>query len=520
MSAKRRIMSNGVAIALAVGVSLISQVGLVPVFLSHWNVATYGAWLAIQGGVMVAVVTEQSFLDYVGFECMSRPMADQDFRSRALSCGLAVSLITGTVLLVTMFLVSPYCITFMFPALTSRLLQESQLALLVLIAGWPIFQATSGLVSRVLASAGEPPRVAWLTLIITVVTPCAQLAGLLLGQGLVGTAVIQVICITCVTWPITIHMLRRLAKAGVRLVRPNLRLGFAMYRRSWALSTAAFLEVLQQSGFRVVLAPLIGTIGVAQFSTLRTVVNAAQQGINTSVYPMVPEVMRYSAEGDKERVTAIMSGMWLAAVVLIGPAVIALQYVAPSLYIAWTHNRLPWDGVTFALLSVSIVLNGANQPGRSLVRGNNLLRAQLYASFWAGVAMLFVTWITIGRIGLPGAALGLVGAEAARLYFNSRSAYMWLKSRHLIPSLKLVFSVAAVTGTTAIAVLGIAAFPAVSTLTLTVYSALWCLQTRYFYIALPSPLRWAIRDQISQLRLRITNMPPSHGVTKSDRRNS
>ena len=68
MSTAGRLVSASIASWIRIGVTVISQVALVPIYLQRWDHATYGSWLAIQTIYGFMTLCDISHHDFLGFE--------------------------------------------------------------------------------------------------------------------------------------------------------------------------------------------------------------------------------------------------------------------------------------------------------------------------------------------------------------------------------------------------------------------------------------------------------------------
>ncbi|TCD47187.1 hypothetical protein [Chlorobium sp. N1] len=69
-SSLSRIISGGMATWARVGVTVITQVALVPLYLSKWDIKIFGAWLLLQAVWSTVSVVDLAHHDYVGYECL------------------------------------------------------------------------------------------------------------------------------------------------------------------------------------------------------------------------------------------------------------------------------------------------------------------------------------------------------------------------------------------------------------------------------------------------------------------
>jgi hypothetical protein len=65
-----RILSASAASWVRIGVTVITQIALVPLYLGAWDANTYGAWLLLQAVWAAVSIIDLAHHDYVGYECL------------------------------------------------------------------------------------------------------------------------------------------------------------------------------------------------------------------------------------------------------------------------------------------------------------------------------------------------------------------------------------------------------------------------------------------------------------------
>ena len=69
-SSVSRILSGSAAAWARIFVTIVSQIALVPLYLSSWDAPTFGAWLLLQAVWGVITMMDIGHQDYVGYECL------------------------------------------------------------------------------------------------------------------------------------------------------------------------------------------------------------------------------------------------------------------------------------------------------------------------------------------------------------------------------------------------------------------------------------------------------------------
>jgi O-antigen/teichoic acid export membrane protein len=436
MSTIRRLTSASLASWLRIGITLFTQIFLLPVYLSRWDKNTYGVWLAIQAAVSLATLADAAHQNFLGFEFLKIGSDDRALISRVFSASIPISLGIGSleILAVSLF-VKQGAQDWLFglkSATDAVLLSDAGKVLIIQSLVYLLFGSVGGTAGRMLSPFGYFPRMAWWAVISTIVTSAAPAIAVLLGARLLGAGVVLGVATVLLNIPLVYDMYRIGQREGLSLMRPDLDLGLRNLRNSLALMFKGFLEMARQQGTRVILSPLVGVSEMAAFATMRTGANSVLQGLNTITNPLLPELMRFLVARDQERSEASFGVVWLVVTVCMAPAVIILQWAAPHLFVLWTRGKFTFDPLLFATLSDSILIFALAQPAMAVVQGNNLLRAQLIISALSGGTVILGLLLMVSKWSILGAGLALLFAEIVSLIGYVRVATEWLRLQSLV----------------------------------------------------------------------------------------
>ncbi len=205
--------------------------------------------------------------------------------------------------------------------------------------------------------------------------------------------------------------IRIFRKERINYASPSLKIGFQYFRKSITLTIKILLENLKNQGVRLILLPMVGLEKLAAFATIRTGANFSMQGLNTITNPLMPELMRFLHHRDQKRFDSSIALIWTAITFLFAPLIVITQLLAKPIFQTWTHGKIPFNPLLFAILSTSVLIFGWSQPAIAIIRGNNLLRDQLKNSVFA----VLITIIGIGTFvplwGITGGGLALLASE-------------------------------------------------------------------------------------------------------------
>lgn len=506
MSVLARFTSASLAGWVRIVFSSTIQILLVPVYLAYWDRETYGIWLTFQAMAGFTQIIDTSYQNFLGYEFL-RVGNDKNksiayLFSSSLPVGIMIGLLDLIGLVGSLTFVQHWPAWLGHPAfLDSHHFHELAIALIAQSVAWLLFGTIGGIAVRVVAPFGYYPRMAWWGVVALICTAIIPALAVLCGAGIRGAGIAYAVSIVAYNIPQFCDFRNILRREKIYLVRPDILLGLRLLLRSQILTLKSLLEMLRQQGARLVLAPLVGASQLAAFATMRTGANTALQGLGTVTNPLMPELMRFLNQRDQARTEAAFSTVWIVLVAVMAPSVVLLQIAAVPLFKVWTYDKIAFDPILFALLSLGVLVYAAAQPAMAVVQGNNLLRTQLILSGLAGGVVVGGMILLVPRMGIRGAGCALLSGEIVAAIGYVKVATDWLnKSQLLWPRnafIRVILSVLVAS----IAMMGIALLPQWEFLFLGIGLAGLLLAFRSYWKHLPVIARQKITTLIAKLPL-------------------
>ena len=422
---------------LKLRVGIATQIAIVPIYLNYWDVKTYGLWLAIQAIVAFLSMLDFGHQQYLGYEFLKIGTENRRLLSKYLwsgiSVGFCISLFQIALIVILLFSGAlPYLLG-EAGTTDTEMLDDAGIVLLFQIIMYLIVISISGLMTRVLNPFGHFPRMAWWAVVGGIITAVIPLSAVVSGAGLLITGIVTSLSLIVVYGiPLYIDLFRLLSKENIRFSRPSLKVGYKNFLQSLALSGKSLLDNFRQQGTRLVLAPLSGAVGLAAFSTMRTGANVALQGLNTITNPLMPDLIRFLHHKDQGRTEAAFGAVWIVVIALMAPGVVILQVIVEPLYTWWTDGKITFDPLLFAVLSMGVLVYAVIQPAMAVVTGNNILKPQVWLSFFAAVIVIGGTFLLVPVVGILGAGLALLASELAISFGYLFFAKQWLGRNELL----------------------------------------------------------------------------------------
>lgn len=411
------------------------QVLLVPVYLSHWSVETYGVWLSLYAVMSILCLLDFGHQEFLAYEFLRLGRGNAPEVSRYLWSGIVVSIVINVVEVAFLLFFST---SGALPLLLGKantldpaLVRDAGYVLLVQSIIGPV-TSIAGLFFRALSPFGHFARMIWWGLLTSTAAAVVPVTAVSLGADLwitgLATACATVLC----NIPVYIDLVGLARREAIKFSRPSWKLGYYNFTRSLAIFGKVLLENVRQQGVRLVLAPLSGAAGLVAFSTMRTGANVALQGLRTIINPLMPELVRFLHQRDQERVDASFGIVWIMVVALMAPAIVLLQAFIEPFFAIWTRGQVPFDPLLFAVLSLTILVYAVAQPAIAVVIGNNMLKPQVILSAVAALIVIGLLCLLVPYMGILGASIALLVAEIVATRGYRKVARDWLIQHGLV----------------------------------------------------------------------------------------
>ncbi|MEO5977192.1 MAG: polysaccharide biosynthesis C-terminal domain-containing protein [Chryseolinea sp.] len=436
MSTASRLISGSMASWAQIAVNMAAQLVLVPIYLSYWNVETYGVWLAILGIMSILSMLDYGYQTYVGYEFLRIGAKNLPSLTKSMWSSVIFGALIGIFQLV---LIGVFIFTNAIPFLLGEdkggdpaLIHGAGIALLLQGITWLFVNTIPGLMVRALAVFGYFHRTAWWSFAYAILAAVGPLIAVVMGADLLGASIVLAVCANGYGIALYFQLFRWLKLEGVKLMKPSLIIGFNNLKLSLPLLGKSILENVRQQGVRLLLAPIAGATGLAAFSTMRTGANVALQGLNTIVNPLVPDLMRFLHDRDQARSEAAFATVWIVVVAFLAPGIVILQALIEPLYLFWTQGKIAFNPLLFATLSLGVLIYAVIQPAMAVVIGNNLTKVQLWLAALGAVLVFVILGVLVPIIGILGAGISLLVAEIATAIGYKIYAQKWLNENNLL----------------------------------------------------------------------------------------
>jgi O-antigen/teichoic acid export membrane protein len=395
-NAKSRILSGVAAHIYAQGVTVMTQLGSLPIFLSRWTLNEYGQWLMIIAMPAYLTISDVGLLSAAGnLMAIHQARKETGEVNRIFNSSLTAILVLTPLIAVT---VGILLLAFTF-GLTPN--QRSALYIMILSA---LLTVASGLFEIAYRPFGKYPRVTVLLTTARVVEWAGSIVGLFIGSTLtsaaagmlVGRALSMLALIVC-------------ARRDVPEIHVNLRTADGALIRRLLSSGVGFLSfpfgnIVTLQGMVLLVGAQLGGSAVALFSSIRTLTRMLTQISMLTGRSMAPEISLLYGAGDERAAAELTSRVLWKVVPITIAAALVLAPLGSTILRLWSHGKLAIDNPVYALLLTSAVASSFWQIKSIRLTATN--RHSFLAIIFAVVSVfaVFVAYIGDRYFGLTAAA--------------------------------------------------------------------------------------------------------------------
>jgi len=421
-SIARRIATGAGAYGYAQGVSIGTQLVSLPLFLHHWDMATYGYWLALTAlpfylSLADAGISTASSNQMIGLIAQGqKARAAEVFQSAVaflLSISLLVLLTVGAALLLlpVSTLQAPHWKTVIM------LLSFSVVLGLFCSLAEVIYKATGGYAAGTyLVTTGRLAE--WL----------GGITGLVLTQSFIGVAASALLArlgytLLCIwlSQQRTDFLRWGVQRASLADIRQAAKPG--MLFLSLTLTNALSLQ-----GFTLLVAATLGPAATAVFNTYRTLARTVVQLTSALSNPLWPELTALKGHQNDSAFWKLYRRANRLGLLMAAAGALLVYLISPWLLDIWTHGQIPFAATGMALFLLYAAVCSATQVPRVVLMSINRHAGLAWQSLAAAVVALLVAWLVwdhTGMTGVVGAMLlgeALVWLTATRAVRHLRSA--------------------------------------------------------------------------------------------------
>ncbi|WP_171020261.1 lipopolysaccharide biosynthesis protein [Hydrogenophaga sp. 2FB] len=405
-SVARRIASGAGAYGYAQAVSIGTQLVSLPLFLYHWDMVTYGYWLALTAlpfylSLADAGISTASSNQMIGLIAQGQKQRAAEVFQSAVAFLSCVSLLVLCVVGVTLWLLP-----------TTALQAPHWKAVLMLLSISVVLGLFCSLAEVVYKATGGYAAGTYLVTTGRLVEWAGGLTGLVLTKTFIGVA--------------TSALLARLGYTLLSIWLSQRRTDFLR----WGVRSASMADVqhaakpgmlflslsltnaLSLQGFTLLVAATLGPAATAVFNTYRTVARIVVQITNALSNPLWPELTALKGQQDDSAFWKLYRRANRLGLLIATAGALLVYLVAPYLLDVWTHGHIPFTATSMALFLLYAAVCSATQVPRVVLMSINRHAGLAWQSLVAAVVALGVAWLAWRIAGMAGVVGAMLLGEA------------------------------------------------------------------------------------------------------------
>lgn len=411
MSLRTRLAGAVAANSFGYAVSILLQLGSVPLLLGAWGPALYGEFLLGSAIAAYLGMSDLGLTAALGNDMAMATARGDVARARAgfQAIGLAM-LALGPLVFAPLALLA-----WVLPIGSFVGLEKIAGGALAALMGLLLARIWLGQLLQVLHAgfrcAGDFALGSTLASSLRLIEFAALAVAVLLGGGPLSGAAAMVAARLLGTAIIGLLLRRRVPWLGFRCAGSRWPVARQLLRPGLMFMALPLAAGLNLQGPLLVIGAVLGPQAVVAFATARTISRAVQQLLDIVSASIWPELSRAYACGDRPLLRLLLRGavatsLWLG---LTGLAALALG--GAWVYRVWTHGLIPFDPLLFDLLLLVMLGNVAWYTASTALGATNRHGGLALVYLLVNLAAGPLCWFLVCTAGLHGAAAGLMLVE-------------------------------------------------------------------------------------------------------------
>jgi O-antigen/teichoic acid export membrane protein len=408
---KRRVLAGVAAHFYAQGVTILTQLATLPIFLARWSTDEYGRWITLSAIPVYLSLGDFGIVTAGGnMMSMYRARGELDEMNRVFHSSILIVIVMVPLLAV--------CTVVPLMMYGFGLSSDQRTALSALILA-SLLNVACGLFDSAYRPFGKYPKVTVLLTSARIVDWMGTIVGLYAG-GTLASAAIGLLCGRFVSCAVIFAMAKKevpelewnLSRADGKLVKQLVRSGIGFL--SFPIGNMLTLQ-----GMVILVGAQLGGGAVALFNTSRTLARLLAQLAILTGKSTAPEISRlYGAGKDHEGDVLIRQVLSLMLPLTIVGA-LGLELLGPTILAHWSRGKIEFDRTVFTWLVAGAIFASYWQIRATKLTATN--RHSMLAGMFLVVSAsaLVITYLTENRYGVSAAAAATCLIELVMIIGNA-----------------------------------------------------------------------------------------------------
>jgi O-antigen/teichoic acid export membrane protein len=424
---KSRLLGNFGAGTYSLGITIIIQLGSIPLFLYYWGNVAYGEWLVLSAAASYLSLTDIGFSKVAGNR-MAMLASAKDYAGAktilhsAWAFVLIMSILVGVIssaVISQMPLKHWLNLTMTESAETKAIVILLIVYSLLCIQG-ELFGAIYRSADRIVRGIVLLSTLRLIDFIITVIFISINHSPLNLSIALVCSRICGYSFILFDSSSITSQI--RLGWQQASLIEIK-----KMVKPSLAFMCMPLGHSIPSQGMTLIINSILGPSAVVVFNSVRILTRIIIQGMNLIKAAVWPEISHLIAIGDLSRAKAMHRLTVQSTIVCVLLGSFVLLFLGKPVIQLWTHQSVDVDLLTLGIFVIGVILNSIWLSSAVVLEATNqhvgLAYRYLAASFGSLVLALFLVPI----MNISGAVVALIAVDCFLIPYVLKSSCLILK---------------------------------------------------------------------------------------------
>ena len=410
---QKRAVKNTLVGLLSFVISLLSAFITVPILLSKWGNETYGVWLALFAGYTMLQSLDNGHINYVGNKLNVLYHKDILASQKVLGSSLLISFILGSVqLLIAFVLIFTNKLKVVF-GINVLAAQSATLntGLIILLLVWIIFGSFGGILHRLMIPVGLMYQSQWWGILYSFTQLLSIIITVISGGSILDVCIVYALVQAFVYTLTFIYIKNKIPLFFPWWKLKDWKTAFSNFGKSLVLTINNIIQQLGNSGLILFIANLFSVATIPVFTTLRTITNSAGSITNVFITSLVPDLVRYHANGEGRKVLATQNANWFITGSIINLGILIIMPFIEALYVLWTKGHLGFNFQLFLFLVASISFLSFGTGLNTYIKSINDLFSQTVIIFTRVILIFLFSYLFITSLGIASVGLGILISE-------------------------------------------------------------------------------------------------------------
>lgn len=419
---EKRSLKSLIANLIQFAIQFAQSILLVPILLHYWGNEKYGVWLAVFSFFTLLQTFDAGHQTYVGNEFNKYFHLDKSKAHEILGSSIRVCLIIGLFELMILSLIIFLNVTPSFVGINPESSKGYgvEWGLISIMLVWILSGNIGGILVRIILPIGMMSRSIYLGIILKVI----QLL-ILLISGIFQLSIFEACLYTALSslfysYGLFIYIRYLMPEFYPWWKNGSWKIGITNLKKSIVLTVTNLLEQFSNSGLILVITNFLNASFVPLFTTIRTLGNTALQGTGMILNPLYPDMIRYHATNEHNKLISLLEMNWLVTGYIVNTIFVASILFIEPLYAWWTKGILRFDLALYSLIISSVILSNFSKGFTVYLTGINDLRAISFITSIKFLVIAFIGISLISLINLLSLGLALLLGEIISAYFSYR----------------------------------------------------------------------------------------------------